>query len=149
MYFSLFCYYLPLDMDVDLHLNKLESPSPKNDLWKVWFKLVQWFWRRQIKFLQCMKNKWSFIWTNLNHLHQRMLSAKFGWNWPCGSGEEEHVNFLWQWKLQTEAHLSLWLRWAKKEPKSWINLITFRNCCSGESCGPWDYSLGISLKLPP
>ena len=32
--------------------------------------------------------KWIFIWTNLNPLHPRMLCAKFGWNWPSGSGEE-------------------------------------------------------------
>ena len=30
-----------------------------------------------------------FIWTNLNPLHPRMLCAKFGWNWPSGSGEED------------------------------------------------------------
>jgi hypothetical protein len=30
-------------------LNKLKSPSPKNDLWQVWLKLVQWFWRRSRK----------------------------------------------------------------------------------------------------
>ena len=34
------------------------------------------------------KRAWSIIWTNLNPLHPRMLSAKFGWNWPSGSGEE-------------------------------------------------------------
>ena len=32
---------------------------------------------------------WTFIWTNLNSLHPRKLCAKFGWNWPSGSGEEE------------------------------------------------------------
>ena len=32
-----------------------------------------------------------FIWTNLNPLYPRVLCAKFGWNWPSGSGEE---NFL-------------------------------------------------------
>ena len=26
---------------------------------------------------------------NLNPLHPRMLCAKFGWNWPSGSGEED------------------------------------------------------------
>ena len=31
---------------------------------------------------------WSFRWTNLNPLHPRMLCAKFGWNWPNGSGED-------------------------------------------------------------
>ena len=37
-----------------LHLNNLESPSPKASLWQVWFKLVQWFLRRRFfKFCQC------------------------------------------------------------------------------------------------
>ena len=42
-----------------------------------------------------------FIWinlnplqpTNLNPLQPRMLSAKFGWNWPSGSGEEDFFLF--------------------------------------------------------
>jgi len=29
-----------------------------------------------------------FIWTNLNPHPPSMCSAKFGWNWPCGSWEE-------------------------------------------------------------
>ena len=29
----------------------------------------------------------GFIWTNLNPHHPRMLCAKFGWNWPSGSGK--------------------------------------------------------------
>ena len=43
---SLFCYYLPLEKDVALHLNKRESPSSKDPLCQVWMKLAQWFWRR-------------------------------------------------------------------------------------------------------
>jgi hypothetical protein len=39
-------YYLPLERDNPLHLNKLESPFPKDDLWQVCLKLAQWFWRR-------------------------------------------------------------------------------------------------------
>ena len=35
-----------------------------------------------------------FIWTKLNSLHQRMHCAKFGWNWPSGSGEEDFFNFV-------------------------------------------------------
>ena len=36
------------------------------------------------------KRAWPFIcqWTNLNHHQPGMLSAKFGWNWPSGSGED-------------------------------------------------------------
>ena len=26
-----------------------------------------------------------FHWTKLNNFPSRMLCAKFGWNWPCGS----------------------------------------------------------------
>ena len=37
------------------------------------------------------KKAGPFIWTNLNPLHPRMLCAKFGWNWPSGSGEEDFL----------------------------------------------------------
>jgi hypothetical protein len=47
--FLLFCYYLPLEKGYPLPLNKLESPSPKDDLYQVWLKLVPWFWRRSRK----------------------------------------------------------------------------------------------------
>ena len=45
--FSLFHYYLPLEKGGALHLNKLESPSPKDALCQVWLKLDQLFWRRR------------------------------------------------------------------------------------------------------
>ena len=45
--FLLFCNYLPLEKGVALHLNKLESPSPRNALCKELLKLVHWFWRRR------------------------------------------------------------------------------------------------------
>ena len=81
------------------------------------------------------KRVWPFIWTNLNPLHPRMLCAKFGWNWPSGSGEEdENVKSL-RWRrrqrrqrattdngqiLIRTAHLSLRLRWAKKKRETQI-----------------------------
>jgi hypothetical protein len=37
--FLLFCYYLPLERDNPLHLNKLESPFPKDDLWQSLVKI--------------------------------------------------------------------------------------------------------------
>ena len=46
MYFRYFCNNLPLEMGWVLHLNKLESPSPKDALCQVWLKLAQWFLRR-------------------------------------------------------------------------------------------------------
>jgi hypothetical protein len=38
--FLLFRYYLPLEKGYPLHLNKLESPLPKDDLCQVWLKLA-------------------------------------------------------------------------------------------------------------
>ena len=43
------------------------------------------------------KRAGPFIWTNLFPIYLRMLCAKFGWNWPSGSGEEdENVKSLRQ-----------------------------------------------------
>ena len=49
MFFHYFCNYLPLEKGGALHLNKLESPSPKDALCQVWLNLAQWFWRRRWK----------------------------------------------------------------------------------------------------
>ena len=38
--FSLFRNYLPLEKGGALHLNKFESPSPKDALCQVWLKLA-------------------------------------------------------------------------------------------------------------
>ena len=45
--------------------------------------------RRKKNIIYFMRIEWFFIWTNLNLLRSRMLCAKFGWNWPSGSWEEE------------------------------------------------------------
>ena len=34
------------------------------------------------------------LWKNLNSHHPRMLCAKFGWNWPGGSGSDFLLNFV-------------------------------------------------------
>ena len=156
--FSLLRYYLPLKKDRALHLNKPESPSPKNALCQVWLKSAQWFWRRRyfnfVNIFSLFRNyfplekggalhlnklefplpkdalcqvwywlsgsgeedflnssiyfryfviisPWKkagpFIWRNLNPPHPRMFCAKFGWNWPSGSLEEdENVKSLRQ-----------------------------------------------------
>ena len=99
MFFSLFRNYLPFEKDGALHLNKLDSPSPKDALCKVWLKLAHWFWRRRFFLILSMyfryfiiispwKRAGFFIWTKLNPLHPRMLCAKFGWKWLSGSWEE-------------------------------------------------------------
>jgi hypothetical protein len=37
--FLLFCCYLPIERGNPLHLNKLESPPPKDDLRQVWLEV--------------------------------------------------------------------------------------------------------------
>jgi hypothetical protein len=90
--FLFFCYYLPFEKSNPLHLKKLESPFPKDDLFQVWLKLAQWFWRRRLSIyifviISPLKRTWLFIWTNLNFLHPRILCIKFNWIWPVGSRE--------------------------------------------------------------
>ena len=175
--FSLFRNHLPLEKGGVLHLNKLESPSPKDALCHVWLKLAQWFWRRRFfnfvndfryfVIISHSKRAEPFIWTNFNlntqgcivpslveigpvvrekklffnfvnvfslfrnylpleksgalHLNKfesrnpRMLCAKFGWNWPSGSGEEdENVKSLRQRRQRrtTDKFWSEKLTWA-------------------------------------
>ena len=81
-----FRYYLPFEKDRALHLKKFESLSPKDDLYKVWMKLVQWLLRRRflnfvIVFLLFrnhlpLEKVGPFIHTNLNLLYPRMHCAK-------------------------------------------------------------------------
>ena len=49
--FLLFRNYFPLEKGGALHLNKHESPSPKDALCQVWLRLAQWFWRRFVNFV--------------------------------------------------------------------------------------------------
>ena len=63
------------------------------------------------------KRAGPFIWTNQNPLHLKMNCAKFGWNWPSGSGEEDILN------------LSMYLRnfiiispWKRAGPFIWTKL---------------------------
>ena len=46
-------------------------------------------WKKTIMIF--MRIKLFFICTNLNPLHLKILCAKFGWNWPDGSGEEDFL----------------------------------------------------------
>ena len=83
--------YLPLERD----WNQITQGC----LCQVWLKLAQWFWRsRFFIFVNVFfyfvinspwKRVWPFIWTNLNLFNPRMLCAKFVWNWPSNSAEED------------------------------------------------------------
>ena len=80
------------------------------------------FHQRILRFViisPCKRAK-PFIWNNLNPYHPRMLCAKFSWNWPGGSWEDENVKSLqtneWTDGHQEirKAHLIFQLRWANK-----------------------------------
>jgi hypothetical protein len=86
--FLLFCYYLPLERGNPLHLNKLESPSPKDDMRKVWLKLAQWFWRRSWKCKSLQTDDQTDGQTDRRTDGQKAIKI---------------------------AHLSFQLRWAKKQ----------------------------------
>ena len=89
----LFCSYIPLKNCVVVHLNKFESPSPKDALCQ-----YGWNWlsnsREAFKFINVFslfRNYLPFEMDEPLHLnphHQKMFSAKFGWNWPSGSEED-------------------------------------------------------------
>ena len=86
--FNMFFYYFviisPWKRGGALHLNKLESPSPKDALCQVWLKLAQWFWRRRWK---CEKFTTTTTTTTTTDNGQILIR---------------------------KAHLSFRLRWAKK-----------------------------------
>ena len=132
----LFRNCLLLEKGVALYLKKLESLSPKDAFCQVWLNLAQLFLRKRFlnifiiiyyfEITSPWRRAWPFIWKNLNPLHPRMLCAKFGWNWPSGSGEEDlNVKSLrtdggtdgritGQTDYRRKTHLSLRLRWANK-----------------------------------
>ena len=82
-----------------LHLKKHDLPSPKDALCQLWLKLAQWILRRRFlkfvivfllfRYYFSLEKDGPFIWKNLKPQHPRMLCAKFGYNWPCGSWEED------------------------------------------------------------
>ena len=94
--FSLFRNYLPLEKGGTLHLNKLESPSPKDALCQVWLKLARWFWRRRWK---CEK----FTDRRMDGRTYRQTDGRR----TTDDGRQ----------VIRKAHLSFQLRWAKKNQK--------------------------------
>ena len=84
-----------------LHLKKLECLSSKDACAKIGWNwasgsgeedfLILSMYFLYFVIISPWKRAGPFIWTNLNPLHPRMLCAKFGWNWPSGSVEEDFL----------------------------------------------------------
>ena len=81
-----------------LHLNKLLSALPKNDLCQIWLKFACWFLRRGflnvVNIFLLFRNYLPYIWTNLNFLVPRMHYAKIPWNQLSCSCEDKNVKSL-------------------------------------------------------
>ena len=79
MYFHDFFIISSLEKGGALHLNKLESHTPKDALCQVWLKLAQWFWRRRFfEFRQCILTISLFIYHPLQKggaLHLNKLES--------------------------------------------------------------------------
>ena len=103
--FSPFRNYLPLEKGVALDLNKVHSPSPKDDFCQVWLKLAPWFWRKRFfkfvnvfspfqNYLPLERIGAPFIWRNLNTGLQITLKLQG----PCGPLTDQvllaHINIL-------------------------------------------------------
>ena len=87
----LFNYYLPLKMGVTLHLNKLELPFTKQCLILSLDSIGQLVLEKILKCCHFVLpfGKGRDPSFDLNSFHPKMLCAEFGWNFPCGSGEED------------------------------------------------------------
>ena len=97
--FSLFYNYLPLEKGGAFHLTNLNPLHPRIPCAKYGWNwpsssgeedfLISSMYFHYFVIIYPWKRAGSFIWTNLNPLHPKMLCTKFGWNWPSGSGEED------------------------------------------------------------
>ena len=64
------------------------------------------------------ENYMVLLWTKLNLIHPRMLCAKFGWNWPSGSGEEDFL--ISSMYFHYFVIISPWKRVGPSFEQSWI-----------------------------
>ena len=101
-----------------LHLNKLESPSPKDALCQVWLKLALWFWRRRWK---CENFTTTTRKTTTTTTNNRQI-------------------------LNRKAHLSPRLRWARK-CKDFSVLVNSFPSSSVLSAKSISVCLGLSLSV--
>ena len=87
----------PLENDWCHHLNKSESPSPKDDLGQIWLKLAQWFWRR--RFLKIFSEFLHFRY----YLPLKMADCHHLYNFESPSPKDVSCQVWWklaQWFLR-------------------------------------------------
>ena len=91
----------------------------------IYFTRIEWFFisKFRLYFLYLVIiSPWKRVGTSkMNSLHQRMHCAKFGWNWPSGSGEEDFLNFVNVFLLF--GNFPLWKRAGPSLEQMWIPFI--------------------------
>ena len=90
--------YPPLGKFIAFKFNKFEFPLSKNTwscLDEIGLLVLEKIFKRWCQYIFNMlllsslnKGKVLYLKKNLNPLNPKMFCAKFGWNWPSGSGEE-------------------------------------------------------------
>ena len=119
-----FCYFVGISLGPSFVHTLI--PFTKNALCQVWLNWSSGSWEEDLissmyfcyfVIISPWKRAGPFIWTNLNPLHPRMHCAKFGWNWPSGSGEKDFFNFVNVFLL-----FVIISPWKRVGPFMWTNL---------------------------
>ena len=82
-YYLMCMKYITCFANIFRWINKLEFPSPKNDLCQVWLKLALWFWGiiiLNVGDFCCYYLHWEMAWSlNPHHLKMVRANLKFAW----------------------------------------------------------------------
>ena len=89
-----------------------------------------------------LKWAWPFIWANLNLLHQRILCAKFGWNWHSCFWEEDFLIFVNVFSLFFN-----YLGWAKNIDYAEFMRVWFTRILTGAVWGLEDTEYEIQTQI--
>ena len=144
MYFAI-SYFLPLEKDKALHLNKVQSPLLKDALCQVWVKSAQWLWRRRffnfVNVFSVFRNylplEKSYEQTWIPFTQGNFVPSLVNWNWPR--------RWKCHWKVYRQTTDDRWsekLAWAFSSgelKKRWSLLKYWRGVISNfEKCMKWE-----------
>jgi hypothetical protein len=125
--FLLFRYYISLERSNHLCLNKLKSPTPKDDLCQVCLKLAQWFWRRRF-----LNDPTTFLHFCNDLLFEEDLTFylnKIEFPLPKDNLYQVWLNLAgWFWRRRFKKKFSVFLHfryyspWRRAIPFIWTNL---------------------------
>ena len=97
----------------DLLIRLNESPICSNDNFYYMASLRH----RNFAIISLWRKIHGLYFKKLNPLHPRIFSAKFGWNWSCGSILRRRMMKMWKVYRKTDirkAYTRFQLKWAKK-----------------------------------